>query len=99
MCISRHRYYRGRRIGSRIDQVKTQVQDEQLEDNICFKLSIYCVHGYVKICVKRVSPIVEYGEQSTRLHRASSIRKVVQLEKIKIDISLLKWNAQGKGMI
>jgi hypothetical protein len=60
-CVSsRHRYYRGRRIGSRIDQVKAQVQDEQLEDNICLKLAIYCVHGYVKICLKRVSPIVEY---------------------------------------
>jgi hypothetical protein len=41
--------------------VKAQVQDEQLEENICLKLSIYCVHGYVKICLKRVSLILEYG--------------------------------------
>jgi hypothetical protein len=32
-----------RRIDSRIDQVKAQVQDEQLEENICLKLAIYIV--------------------------------------------------------
>jgi hypothetical protein len=46
---------------SRIDQVKAQVQDEKLEENICLKLAIYFAYGYVKIYLKRVSPIVEYG--------------------------------------
>jgi hypothetical protein len=46
-------------VDSRIDQVKAHVQDKQLEEIIC-KLAIYCVHVYVKICLKRVSPIVEY---------------------------------------
>jgi hypothetical protein len=64
MCIlktpsvsSRHHHYGERRIDLRIDQVKAQVQDKQLEDIICLKLAIYCLHGYVKICLKRVSPI------------------------------------------
>jgi hypothetical protein len=75
-CVSsRHHHYGERRIDSRIHQVKAQDQDKQLDEIIWLKLAIYCVHGYVKICLKRVSPIVEYGEQSARLHRASSIKK------------------------
>jgi hypothetical protein len=32
-----------KRIELRIDQVKAQVQDEQIEENICLKLAIYIV--------------------------------------------------------
>jgi hypothetical protein len=43
-CVSsRHHHYGERRIDSSIDQVNVQVQDEQLEENICLKLAIYIV--------------------------------------------------------
>jgi hypothetical protein len=61
---------------------------------------LYCDHGYVKTCLKRVFPLVEYGGA---IHKTSpnklNQKKVVQLEKIKIVIIHLKWNAQGKVMI
>jgi hypothetical protein len=44
LCVpSRHHHYRERRIDLGIDQVKAQVQDEQLKENICLKLAIYIV--------------------------------------------------------
>jgi hypothetical protein len=46
---------------------------------------LYCDHGYVKICLKSVFPIVEYGEQFARLHQASSIKKTFHLEKDRIE--------------
>jgi hypothetical protein len=39
----RHHHYRERGIVSRIDQVKAQVQDEQIEEIICSELAIYIV--------------------------------------------------------
>jgi hypothetical protein len=76
---------------------------------------LYCDHGYVKICLKRVSSIVEYGEAIRKTspsklnqERWSNLRRSrsslstssgMLKEKIKIVIIHLKWNAQGKGMI
>ena len=61
---------------------------------------LYCDHGYVKICLKRVSPIVGvWGSNPQDFTKQAQSRKVVQLEKIKIVFIHLKWNAQGKGMI
>jgi hypothetical protein len=38
---------------------------------------IFCDHRCVNICLKRGSPIVEYGEKFARLHLTSAMMKVV----------------------
>jgi hypothetical protein len=38
---------------------------------------LYCDHGSVDMFLKRVSPIVEYGDQFARLHQTSTIKKGV----------------------
>jgi hypothetical protein len=68
-----------------------QVQDEQLEENIYLKLAIYIVIMEVKICLKRVSPIVGvWGSNPQDFTKQAQSRKVIQLEKIKIVIIHLK---------
>jgi hypothetical protein len=50
--------------------------------------------------LKESFPIIEYGGAIHKtLPSKLNQKKVVQLEKIKIIIIHLKWNAQGKGMI
>jgi hypothetical protein len=57
----------------------------------------YGCHEYLKICLKRVSTIVEYGGAIRKeFTKQVQSRKALHLELDKIAISKLKWNAQGK---
>jgi hypothetical protein len=53
----------------------------------------------MNICLKSLSHSGVWGSNPQDFTEQAQSRKVVQLEKIKIVIIHLKWNAQGKGMI
>jgi hypothetical protein len=93
---SRHHHYEEIRIDSRIDQVKVQVQDEQLEEVICLKLGVYIVIMDMKIWLTHSGV---WGSNLQDFTKQAQSRKVFHLELDKSLIIKLKWNAQGKGLL
>jgi hypothetical protein len=56
---------------------KRKFKMESRRDHMLEVCHLYFDHRYVKECLKRVSPIVEYEGEITRLHQASTIKKGV----------------------
>jgi hypothetical protein len=64
-----------------------EVQDEPSQrDHMLEDFRPYCDHGYVKLCPKGVSPIMEYGDQFITIHQVSAMKKAGPLEALNIFI-------------
>jgi hypothetical protein len=79
---------------------EVHVQDESSwKDHILEACCPYGDHGYVKICLRRVSPIVSsMGEQFTIIHQASAIKKGIPYWGIKYRPHQDQVNDQGKNL-